>query len=99
MLPLRPDSLEGALLDGHLPTMGGLEATRCSVADEQLASVRVSVLTTFDLGESVEDGPRVAMGGFHLKASERISSQTIGAGQCTRLLAVTRSCQHVRRDS
>jgi DNA-binding NarL/FixJ family response regulator len=55
------------LMDIRMPVMDGLEATRRIVADEQLAGVRVIVLTTFELDEYVFEALRVGASGFLLK--------------------------------
>jgi DNA-binding NarL/FixJ family response regulator len=54
-------------MDIRMPVMDGLEATRTIVADEQLAGVRVIVLTTFELDEYVFEALRVGASGFLLK--------------------------------
>ena len=61
---VRPDIV---LMDIRMPIMDGLEATRRIVADEQLADLRVIVLTTFDLDEYVFEALRVGASGFLLK--------------------------------
>jgi DNA-binding NarL/FixJ family response regulator len=55
------------LMDIRMPVMDGLEATRRIVADEQLAGVRVIVLTTFELDEYVFEALRVGASDFLLK--------------------------------
>jgi DNA-binding NarL/FixJ family response regulator len=55
------------LMDIRMPVMDGLEATRRIVADEQLAGVRVIVLTTFELDEYVFEALRAGASGFLLK--------------------------------
>jgi DNA-binding NarL/FixJ family response regulator len=63
----RPDVV---LMDIRMPAMDGLEATRCIVADERLAGVRVVVLTTFDLDEYVYQALRSGAAGFLAKDVE-----------------------------
>jgi DNA-binding NarL/FixJ family response regulator len=60
----RPDVV---LMDIRMPRMDGLEATRQISADERLASVRVLMLTTFDLDEYVYQALRAGASGFLLK--------------------------------
>jgi DNA-binding NarL/FixJ family response regulator len=58
------------LMDIRMPLMDGLEAARRIVADERLASVRVVMLTTFDLDEYVYEALRVGASGFLAKDVE-----------------------------
>jgi len=55
------------LMDVRMPEMDGLEATRQLAADPATASVRVLVLTTFDLDEYVYEALRAGASGFLLK--------------------------------
>jgi DNA-binding NarL/FixJ family response regulator len=59
---LRPDVV---LMDIRMPVLDGLEATRRLVAED--ATVRILVLTTFDLDEYVFDALRAGASGFLLK--------------------------------
>jgi len=63
---LRPDVV---LMDIRMPGIDGLEATRRIAADEELAAVRVIVLTTFDHDEYVFQALRSGASGFLLKAT------------------------------
>ena len=64
---LQPDVV---VMDIRMPEVDGLEATREIVADPRLESVRVVVLTTFDLDEYVFEAIRSGATGFLLKDAE-----------------------------
>jgi DNA-binding NarL/FixJ family response regulator len=55
------------LMDVRMPRLDGIEATRQITADTALASVRVVVLTTFDLDDYVFAAIRAGASGFLLK--------------------------------
>jgi DNA-binding NarL/FixJ family response regulator len=55
------------LMDIRMPGMDGLAATRVITADPRAASVRVLILTTFDLDEYVFEALRAGASGFLLK--------------------------------
>jgi DNA-binding NarL/FixJ family response regulator len=57
-------------MDIRMPVRDGLETTRLISADPALASVRVLVLTTFDIDEYVFEALRAGAGGFVLKDAE-----------------------------
>ncbi|WP_030198403.1 response regulator transcription factor [Streptomyces sp. NRRL S-87] len=64
---LRPDIV---LMDVRMPVLDGLGATRRITSDPALASVRVVVLTTFELDEYVFDALRAGASGFLVKDTE-----------------------------
>jgi DNA-binding NarL/FixJ family response regulator len=59
-----------ALMDIRMPGTDGLAATRQIAADPSLASVRVVILTTFDLDEYVFEAIRSGASGFLVKDTE-----------------------------
>lgn len=60
----RPDVL---LMDVRMPVLDGIAATRQITSDPELVSVKVLVLTTFDLDEYVYGALRAGASGFLLK--------------------------------
>ncbi|WP_416981036.1 response regulator [Streptomyces sp. T028] len=58
------------LMDIRMPDMDGLAATRAITADEDLAGVRVLILTTFEADEYVFQALRAGAGGFLGKGVE-----------------------------
>jgi DNA-binding NarL/FixJ family response regulator len=64
---VRPDVV---VMDVRMPDVDGLAATRLITADGQLASVRVLILTTFELDEHVFEALRAGAGGFLGKSAE-----------------------------
>jgi len=64
---LRPDI---SLIDVQMPVLDGIEATRQIVADDQLTSVRVVILTNYGLDEYIFRALRAGASGFLLKDTE-----------------------------
>lgn len=58
------------LMDVRMPDLDGLQATRTIAADPSLASVRIVILTTFDLDEYVFDALLAGASGFLVKDTE-----------------------------
>jgi DNA-binding NarL/FixJ family response regulator len=65
----RPDVV---LMDIRMPGTDGLEATRLIGAHEDLADVKVVILTTFDLDEYVFEALRHGASGFLVKDTEPV---------------------------
>lgn len=66
---LRPDIV---LMDIRMPGLDGLQAT-CQIAgDERLGSLRVIILTTFELDEYVFEAVRAGASGFLVKHTELV---------------------------
>ena len=64
---LRPDVV---LMDVCMPVLDGVEATRQIAADEQLADLRILILTSYETEEHIFEGLRAGASGFLLKDSE-----------------------------
>ena len=77
---LKPDVI---LMDIRMPVLDGLAATREIALDRQLDSVRVVILTTFELDEYVFEAIRAGAAGFLVKdtkPSELIEAVRVVAG-------------------
>jgi DNA-binding NarL/FixJ family response regulator len=66
---LNPDVV---LMDIRMPGLDGLRATREIASDESLASLRVVILTTFELDEYVFEAVRAGASGFLVKHTEPV---------------------------
>jgi DNA-binding NarL/FixJ family response regulator len=66
----RSSRADVVLMDIRMPDLDGLAATRLITADEDLAGVRVLILTTFEIDEYVYQALRAGAGGFLGKSAE-----------------------------
>jgi DNA-binding NarL/FixJ family response regulator len=85
---------EVILMDIRMPEMDGLEATRLITADPNLGSVRILILTTFDLDEYVHEALRSGASGFLLKdtlpADLLAAVRVVAAGDALLAPSITR---------
>jgi DNA-binding NarL/FixJ family response regulator len=66
----RRERADVVLMDIRMPSVDGLEATRRIAADDDLAGVKVIILTTFESDEYVYQAIRAGASGFLVKDSE-----------------------------
>ncbi|NMO03428.1 response regulator transcription factor [Gordonia sp. TBRC 11910] len=82
------------VMDIRMPGLDGLEATRRITADPALSSVRVLILTTFELDEYVFDALAAGASGFVVKHTEPAellrAVRVIAAGEALLSPGVTR---------
>ncbi|MEU5581222.1 response regulator transcription factor [Streptomyces huasconensis] len=73
------------VMDIRMPDLDGIEATRLLAADEDLAGVKVLMLTTYDTDEHVVDALRAGASGFLVKdtrPAELLDAiRTVAAGE------------------
>ncbi|OKI90215.1 response regulator transcription factor [Streptomyces sp. CB02414] len=63
----RSERADLIVMDIRMPDLDGIEATRLIAADEDLAGVKVLVLTTYDTDENIVDALRAGASGFLVK--------------------------------
>ena len=66
----RRERADVVLMDIRMPEMDGLEATKLIAADDDLAGVKVIILTTFETDEYVFQAIRAGASGFLVKDTE-----------------------------
>ncbi|WP_105971855.1 response regulator [Streptomyces geranii] len=73
------------VMDIRMPDLDGIEATRLIAADEDLAGVKVLVLTTYDTDEHVVEALRAGASGFLVKDTRPAdlldAIRTVAAGE------------------
>jgi DNA-binding NarL/FixJ family response regulator len=83
------------LMDIRMPVLDGIAATRLITGDEDLAGVKVLILTTFEIDEYVFEALRAGASGFlgkSAEASELLSAiRTVSRGDALLSPAATRS--------
>jgi DNA-binding NarL/FixJ family response regulator len=82
------------LMDIRMPGLDGLAATRAIAADERLSSVRIVILTTFELDEYVFEALRAGASGFLVKDTEPVelirAVRAVAGGEALLSPSVTR---------
>jgi DNA-binding NarL/FixJ family response regulator len=83
------------LMDIRMPVLDGLAATRLITGDEDLADVKVLILTTFEIDEYVFEALRAGASGFLGKSAEAAdlltAIRTVSRGDALLSPAATRS--------
>jgi DNA-binding NarL/FixJ family response regulator len=88
---LKPDVI---LMDIRMPVLDGLQATREIASDTKLDSVRIVILTTFELDEYVFDAIRAGAAGFLVKDTKPadliVAVRVVAGGEALLSPSVTR---------
>ncbi|MGW0520468.1 response regulator [Crossiella sp. NPDC003009] len=81
----RENRADVVVMDIRMPELDGVEATRLIAGDEDLAGVRVLVLTTYDTGDNVVAALRAGASGFLVKDTQPAALleaiRTVAAGE------------------
>ncbi|MFF3844352.1 response regulator [Streptomyces sp. NPDC002328] len=81
----RTERADLVVMDIRMPDLDGIEATRLIAADEDLAEVKVLVLTTYDTDENIVEALRAGASGFLVKdtrPAELLDAiRTVAAGE------------------
>lgn len=81
----RSERADLVVMDIRMPDLDGIEATRLIAADDDLAGVKVLVLTTYDTDENIVDALRAGASGFLVKdtrPAELLDAiRTVAAGE------------------
>jgi DNA-binding NarL/FixJ family response regulator len=81
----RTERADLVVMDIRMPELDGIEATRLIAADDDLAGVKVLVLTTYDTDEHVLEALRAGASGFLVKdtrpAELLAAIRTVAAGE------------------
>ncbi|MGX1269859.1 response regulator [Streptomyces phaeoluteigriseus] len=81
----RRERADLVVMDVRMPDLDGIEATRLIAADEDLAGVKVLVLTTYDTDENIVEALRAGASGFLVKDTRPAdlldAVRTVAAGE------------------
>ncbi|NGO13578.1 response regulator transcription factor [Streptomyces sp. HC44] len=81
----RSERADLVVMDIRMPDLDGIEATRLIAADEDLAGVKVLILTTYDTDEHIVEALRAGASGFLVKDTKPAelldAIRTVAAGE------------------